>query len=248
MDRKIYEDQLASILPEHDEFNENYEVEETRREHLAEAATNKEAKMNAAALAKMKMREKNELAKLEKRKTDPTYGMTEKQKEKYNLEKARVEENIAELEAVEASPEAQQFLSGGFSDLSPYAGTTKREVVKLLSSLNINLSLNLTQSDTYNLLGCLLTCNETQLNALYNNVKIPLAIKTVIKRMIEDAKLGNIETVEKLWDRIFGKAGKATLEMPSVTQPIIAQGILPNTIVSREAYTIIRDTIIGKEG
>lgn len=247
MDRKTYENQLASILPEHNDFDENYEVEETRREHLTEAINNKEAKMNAATLARMKMREKNELVKVEKRKTDPTYGMTQKQKEKYELEQARIEENIAELEAVEESPEAQQFLSGGFSDLSPYAGTTKREVVKLLGSLNINLSLNLTQSDTYNLLGCLLTCNETQLNALYNNVKIPLAIKTIIKRMIDDAKLGNIETVEKLWDRIFGKAGKATLDMPSSPQPIITNGIIPNTIVSREAYTIIRDTIIGKE-
>lgn len=246
MDRQIYENQLASLLPDHDETDENYEITETRQEKVAEAAANKEAKLNAATLARMKMREKQELEKAEKRKTDPTFGMTQKQKEKYELEKARTEENIAELEVIESSPEAQQFLSGGFSDISPYAGTTKREVVKLLSSLNINLSLNLTQSDTYNLLGCLLTCNEAQLNALYNNKKIPLAIKTIIKRMMDDAKLGNIETIEKLWDRIFGKAGKATLEIPSA-QPIVTQGIIPNTIVSREAYTIIRDTIIGKE-
>lgn len=246
MDRKIYEDQLASLLPEHDESNENYEIADMRKEQVAEAAVNKEAKLNAAALARMKMREKQELEKAERRKADPTFGMTEKQKEKYELEKARTEENIAELEVIESSPEAQQFLAGGFSDISPYAGTTKREVVKLLNSLNINLSLNLTQSDTYNLLGCLLTCNEAQLTALYNNKKIPLAIKTVIKRIMDDSKLGNIETVEKLWDRIFGKAGKATLDLPSV-QPVITQGIIPNTVVSREAYTIIRDTIIGKE-
>ena len=225
MDRKIYEDQLSSLLPEHDELDENYEVEADRQEQVAEAAANKEAKLNAATLARMKMREKYELEK---------------------AEQARIAENVAELEVIEQSPEAQQFLAGGFSDLSPYAGTTKRDVVKLLSSLNINLSLNLSQSDTYNLLGCLLTCNEAQLNALYNNKKIPLAIKTVIKRIMDDAKLGNMDTIERLWDRIFGKAGKATLELPS-TQPVITQGIIPNTIVSREAYTIIRDTIIGKE-
>lgn len=246
MDRQIYENQLASLLPDHDETDENYEVVESRQEQVAEAAVAKEAKLNAAALARMKMREKYELEKVEKRKTDPTFGMTQKQKEKYELEKARVEENIAELEVIEESPEAQQFLAGGFSDLSPYAGTTKREVVKLLNSLNINLSLNLTQSDTYNLLGCLLTCNEAQLNALYSNKKIPLAIKTVIKRIMDDAKLGNIETVEKLWDRIFGKASKATLELPG-TQQVVANGIIPNTVVSREAYVILRDTIIGKD-
>lgn len=246
MDRKLYEDQLASLLPDHDETDENYEVSEIRQVQIEDAALEKETKLNASTLARIKMREKNELLKAEKRKTDPTFGMTEKQKEKYLAEKARVEENIAEIEVIESSPAAQEFLAGGFSDLSPYAGTTKREVVKLLNSLNINLSLNLTQADTYNLLGCLLTCNEAQLNALYGNSKVPMAIKTVIKRILNDAKLGEISTVERLWDRIFGKAtNKTTLDLP--VQPNIVQGIIPNTIVSREAYTIIRDTVIGKE-
>lgn len=249
MDKNFYKEQLASLLPEHDETDENYEVTDSRHEQISEMANAKEAKMNASTLARMKMKEKRELEKLEKRKTDPTFGMTEKQKQRYELEQQRIHENIAELEVIESSPGAQQFLSGGFSDLSPYAGTTKREIVKLMDSLNINLSLNLTQSDTYNLLGCLLTCNETQLTALYNNSRIPLAIKTVIKRIIDDSKLGNIETVEKLWDRIFGKASKATLELPTLpgSQPSVTNGIIPNTIVSREAYMIIRDTIIGKE-
>lgn len=247
MDRDFYEQQLASMLPQEDCENENYEITEAyRQEQIKQAASEKEAKLNAATLARIKMREKNELRKHEMRKTNPTYGMTEKQKAKYEEEQKRIKENIAEIEVIESSPEAQQFLAGGFSDISPYAGTTRRDVTKLLSSLNINLSLNLSQSDTHNLLGCLLTCNEQQLNALYKNNKVPLAIKTVIKRIIDDSKIGNIETIEKLWDRIFGKADKATLQLPA-QQPIVSQGIIPNTIVSREAYTIIRDTIIGKE-
>lgn len=120
-------------------------------------------------------------------------------------------------------------------------GTTKPEVVRLLTSLNVNLNLQLTKSDTANLLACLLTANETQLNAIYKNKKVPVAIKTVIKRLIDDAKLGNIETVEKLWDRIFGKAGMM-LNLPEQTQ--VATGIIPNTPVSREAYIVIRDTLL----
>ena len=95
MDRKIYEDQLSSLLPEHDELDENYEVEADRREQVAEAAANKEAKLNAATLARMKMREKYELEKAEKQTTDPTYGMSQKQKEKYEAEQARIAENVA---------------------------------------------------------------------------------------------------------------------------------------------------------
>lgn len=120
-------------------------------------------------------------------------------------------------------------------------GTTKPEVVRLLTSLNVNLNLQLTKTDTANLLACLLTANETQLNAIYKNKKVPIAVKTVIKRLLDDSKLGNIKTVEKLWDRIFGKTGMM-LNLPEQTQ--IATGIIPNTPVSREAYILIRDTLI----
>lgn len=126
-------------------------------------------------------------------------------------------------------------------DIVAMQGTTRPEVVKLLNSLNINLDLQLTKTDTANLLACLLTANETQLKALYQNRKIPLAIKTVIKRVMDDAKLGNMETVERLWDRVFGKTGMM-LDLPKQTQ--IATGIIPNTPVSREAYILIRDTLL----
>ena len=95
MDRKIYEDQLSSMLPEHDELDENYEVDANRQELVTEAAANKEAKLNAATLARMKMREKYELEKAEKQKTDPTFSMNQKQKEKYKAEQARIAENVA---------------------------------------------------------------------------------------------------------------------------------------------------------
>ena len=85
------------------------------------------------------------------------------------------------------------------------------------------------------------TANENQLKAIYKNKKVPVAIKTVIKRLLDDATLGNIETVEKLWDRIFGKAGMM-LNLPEQTQQMT--GIIPNTPVSREAYIVIRDTLL----
>ncbi len=244
---ETYISTVASLLPEHNENNENYETTQTNEQRAQQLLAEKKQKLNAATLAKMKLAEKNRLRLLEKRKKNPTFGMTEKEKEKYEKDKRIAEQNLAELEVIENSPEAQNFLAGsGHSDISPYAGTTKRDVVKMLDSLGINLNLYLTRADTYNLLSCLLTCNESQLNALYTNQKVPLAIRTVIKRLQEDARLGNIETIEKLWDRIFGKAGQVQLQMPQTQQISTTQGIIPNTVVSREAYMIIRDTIIGK--
>lgn len=119
-------------------------------------------------------------------------------------------------------------------------GTTRPEVVRLLSSLNINLNLQLTKTDTANLLACLLTANQQQLQAIYDNDKTPLAIKIVVKRLMADSKIGAMETVERLWDRIFGKAGMQ-LNMP---QESTAAGIIPNTPVSREAYILIRESLL----
>lgn len=245
MKQEVVQNLISSLLPEHDELNENYNSSEDLHAEVQRVSEEKIQKQNAATLAKLKLQEKRNIEKIKMQEADPTYGLNKQQKSKLEKEKQQAKQNLAELEIIEDSPEAQNFLAGeGHSDLSPYAGTTKRDVVKLLDSLNINLNLYLTQADTYNLLSCLLTCNENQLNALYSNARVPLAIKTVIKRLKEDAKLGNIETIERLWDRIFGKVGKTVLELPQQSQSL--PGIIPNTVISREAYTVIRDTIIGK--
>lgn len=218
----------------------NYELHDERQERVKAAATKHQAKVNAAEIARIKYREEQALKKLEQKIKDPDSKYTKKQLER--LEQAR--ENVELIEQIDMDADVPQIPE----KLVPYMGTTRPEVVKLLTSLNINLTINLTKSDTYNLLSCLLTCNETQLRALYENTKVPIAIKTVIKRLLDDSTIGNIETVEKLWDRIFGKTDKATLELPQAMQQQIQtqNGILPGTIVSREAYTIIRDTIIGE--
>lgn len=81
----------------------------------------------------------------------------------------------------------------------------KPAVARLLSSLNINLDMSLNGSQTANLMSALLTCNENQLQAILNNAKVPIAVKIMAKRLIEDAKHGSITALEALWDRIFGK-------------------------------------------
>lgn len=219
---------ISAILPDYDESDPNQSVD--YEEVIDQTIEEQQERLSAATLARIKLREKQAL---------------ESKKKKSEQERQQIAENIAEIEVLQDSPAAQRFLAGGESDLSPYAGTTRRDVVKLLSSLNINTSLYLTRADTYNLLSCLLTCNENQLDAVYKNPKVPLAIKIVIKRLKEDAKLGNIDTLERLWDRVFGKnQTAASIQLPEGTQP----GLLPNTLVSREAYMIIRDTIIGTQG
>lgn len=119
-------------------------------------------------------------------------------------------------------------------------GAARADVVRLLDSLNINLNVQLTRSDTANLLACLLTCNETQLNALLSNRKVPIVIKTVIRRLLNDVEKGNMGTIDRLWDRVFGKGPLAA----GAQEDGAGGGLIPNTPVSREAYMVIRETIL----
>lgn len=226
-------------------------------------ATRIKSKQDAKELARIKYLEKQKLrnleAKQQKRQSlaeelgveEIPDGQTELQAKRIVEQQKRVEA-IEALEAQTVEPlkatelaERHNSGKGSYSSAIHSAlqlqGASRPEITKLLTSLNINLSVQLTKQDTANLLACLLTCNHSQLQALMANKKVPVVIKTVIKRLIEDEKLGNIETIEKLWDRIFGK-GPMQLSLPEGQQ--LQTGIIPNQPVSREAYILIRDILI----
>lgn len=134
------------------------------------------------------------------------------------------------------------------SEVQLLQGTTKPQIARMLAQLGVDLGVSLTKNDTSNLLAHLLTCNEEQLDALYANKKIPVALKTIIKRMLDDAKCGNIDTVMQLWDKLFGKTG---LNTPDVVQQGAnasgQQSLIPDMPISREAYAILHQTLICKQ-
>ena len=228
---------------------------------VEQEATRIKAKADAKELARIKYLEKQRLRNLEAKQQKRQSlaeelgldsipdGQTEFQAKQIAEQKKRVEaveaieaQVVEPLKATElAESSNKRTYSSTIAKAMQLQGASRPEITKLLTSLNINLSVQLTKQDTANLLACLLTCNEAQLAALYNNKKIPIVIKTVIKRLQEDAKLGNIETVEKLWDRVFGK-GQMQLNLPEQQQ--LQTGIIPNVPVSREAYLIIRENLI----
>lgn len=257
MEKSKIAEQLASILPERpSEVGINGQNMDSL---IAQEAHNFKAKTEAKEIARRKYAEKQKLKNMQK-KEEAMQALAEElgvenlpncQTEHQARELVEQQKKIEALEAIEAEIvrplDAEEVANRGKSYTSrvkqamQLQGTTRPEIAKLLTALNINMSVQLTKQDTANLLACLLTCNETQLDALYKDKKVPLAIKAIIKRIQEDAKYGEIETIEKLWDRIFGK-GQMQLDLPAGQQ--LETGIIPNVPISREAYVIIRDTLI----
>lgn len=249
--------QLSDILPDRPTTPN---INSSRTPQLIEqTAARIKAKQDAKELAKIKYSEKQKLktlkAKEEKRQLLAEElgidkipdGQTEHQAKMIAEQQKRVEaieaieaQTVEPLDAVELA-ERHGTYSSTIKRAMQLQGASRPEITKLLTSLNINLSVQLTKHDTANLLACLLTCNDEQLSALYNNKKIPVAIKTVIRRIQIDSSIGEIETIEKLWDRIFGK-GQMLLDLPEPQQ--LQTGIIPNVPISREAYIVIRDTIL----
>lgn len=256
METNDIEKQLANLLP--DRVDAPSMSTQTRPELIKKEASDIKTKQKAKELAALRYKESRKLHSLERKQAENEalakelgldevpLGQTENQARKIAEQKNKVE-TIKAIEAQAVEPLAVQELqtkacsANMISKALTLQGTSRPEVLKLLTSLNINLSVQLTKQDTANLLACLLTCNEAQLLALYNNKKIPIVIKTVIKRLMEDVKLGNIDTIEKLWDRVFGK-GQMSLNLPEAQQ--LQTGIIPNVPVSREAYIVIRDTLL----
>lgn len=253
-------EQLSNLLPDRPKMPGLSNPNTSKM--VEEEATRIKARQDAKEVARIKYLEKQKLRKLEDKQAkrqslaeelgldEIPDGQTAHQAEQIAEQKKKVEaieaieaqvvQPLHPVELAENKPNNKTY-SSNIAQALQMQGTTRPEVLKLLTSLNINLNVQLSKQDTANLLACLLTCNEAQLAALYNNKKIPIVIKTVIKRLQEDAKLGNIETVEKLWDRVFGK-NAMSLNLPEQTQ--LETGILPNVPVSREAYIVIRDTLL----
>ena len=140
--------------------------------------------------------------------------------------------------------DGQQLSAPQLLTLQTLQGTNRPEMAKLLNNLGINLSVRLSKTDTANLLACLLTCNETQLTALMSNDKLPLAIKAVIKRIQLDARIGETGTIERIWDRLFGKGPMSLDATPITGAPSAVPGLIPDQPISREAYVIIRETLL----
>jgi len=145
------------------------------------------------------------------------------------------------IETQELEHRRKPALGGELAHLN---GTTPPQVARLLKSLNINLDIQLTKTDTKNLLATLLTCNEYQLKGLAANNKTPLAIKIVIKALQVAATTGDMSVVESLWNRIFGPTA-FQIDLGQVQGQAGANGMLPQGPMSREAYVMIRETLIG---
>lgn len=177
-------------------------------------------------------------------------------KEKY-IERKRehAEQGLAQTkssaQAVRAAKyEQSKALTPDTIEMQERAGTSA-QVSKLLRSLNINLNMQFSKKETYDIIATLLTCNEAQLEALQTNRRVPIVIKTIIKNILLDYERGSMTTVDKLWTRLFGsdfndnpknQGGNTTVNILSMVP-----GVDGSKPISREGYLQIKNHVFGDD-
>lgn len=177
-------------------------------------------------------------------------------KEKYvERKREQAEQGLAQTkshaQAVRAAKyEQSKALTPDTIEMQERAGTSA-QVSKLLRSLNINLNMQFSKKETYDIIATLLTCNEAQLEALQSNRRVPIVIKTIIKNILLDYERGSMTTVDKLWTRLFGsdfndnsknQGGNTTVNILSMVP-----GVDGSKPISREGYLQIKNHVFGED-
>lgn len=130
----------------------------------------------------------------------------------------------------------------------------------LLASLGLSSpdTAQMSRADLAAVLEVLLSADEASLRRLHDRPDIPASLKTIIRRVLADMQSGSLKALHGLWDRLYGRqpltAPDAGQAQPSGTSPAPSgagqllqdtlQGVLPQQPVSREAYIVIRDTLM----
>lgn len=129
---------------------------------------------------------------------------------------------------------------------------------ELLASLGLTSpgTAQMSRADLAAVLEILLSADEASLRRLHDRPDTPTSLKTVIRRVLADMQSGSLKALHGLWDRLYGRTpltaspaspagqqGSPAQQSGQLLQDAL-QGVLPSSPVSREAYIVIRDTLM----
>lgn len=249
MDKDALSSKIQDLLPDRP-TGINDDMSNARAESVERAADKVIQGRTARDLAALKRKAQQEAKRqalgIPPGRTEYSHAMLSAQEEREAIAAARDREARKDPEALVPDMIAREVIASPTATapekMAVLTSTTRADVNRLMASLNMNMNLRLSKTDMSNIVACLLTCNEAQLRAIANNPKVPVVIKTIIKRLQDDMKLGSMSTINDLWDRVFGKGGM--LQDAPAQGAAAEQGLIPGTPISREAYVLLRETLI----
>lgn len=150
-------------------------------------------------------------------------------------------------------PGAQAFLAGGPTEADAWVSGAGRPASenRLLASLGVDLGPRLTAAQTRDLLSAMLMSTESALDAVASSPASPVAARIVAKRLLDDARVGDMSSLERVWDRVFGRptdqAPGAAERSVGITLPDGSSLSLRQSL-SPEAFRAVMARFTGGEG
>ncbi len=128
----------------------------------------------------------------------------------------------------------------------PQNSGRKPSRLKILQAIFNSLDENerLSKEDILKLLEYIIICNKAQLETIARNPDLPMIIVNQIKAIVTDLASGKTDTVDKIFDRLYGKATISLEVTGAAGVPLI-----PDKPMSRKEYeTMYEQLIQGKIG
>lgn len=122
-------------------------------------------------------------------------------------------------------------------------GRKPSRIKQLIASFKVDAEHeSMSREDAFKIYGYLLSCTKTQIETILRSPDLPFAIVLQIRAMFEDAKNGRADTVDKIFDRIYGKANQPMEITGAGGTPLI-----PNKPMTRKGFEkLLEDMKCGK--
>lgn len=224
-------EQAKSYLPDRSELfgDELRHLEDSRSSVIEEAEHENEQANPALALLRKKQKQKKEL----------------------ELRRARQEQVLIRRPAV-ATMAARYDMSRPVTEAR--LEMLGREGIpsalqEVFVHVGLDMDLTLTRSQTRDMVAAVTLLNEDQLDALCVNRRTPAVVKTIARAVLRDMEKGNLSTVDRLWDRLFGGTFEEPQPQPSTVNLLsVLPGVDGTRPVSREGYDLLRRRLLGEGG
>ena len=118
-------------------------------------------------------------------------------------------------------------------------GRKKSLINEFIKDFNlVDGSRQISREDANKLLWHILCCNKADFEAMSRNSDLPISLLSQIRAIAEDLKNGKTNTVDKIWDAIWGKSFQ-TMELTGAKSlPLIPAGPM-----SRKGYLKLLEDI-----
>lgn len=119
------------------------------------------------------------------------------------------------------------------------ANRRKASLFKMLADVigEQEMEVSFTKEDFYKCYQYLIELTKDELKGIISNPMTPIWMISVASAIVTDAKSGSSQTIEKMFDRLFGRAAQST-DITSGGEKIVAP---PKIVFAKKAGEVLHD-------